>query len=443
MPIPTPPPSDTICVAARPVGAPVAAVAAAGADPSLAAVRRALHQGTPVPPVDPAALVRYIPPAPLRGSAKIEVRAAAAVDPSDPTRGWLAVEALTPLGKSGVPLHLTILLDTSDSMHGVPFTVVPPLLDEAPDGTYRNVPRLETARAALLELTRRLPSRADVSIVVFDQNKAETLLPRPAPATSVDDLRFALGRASQEVARKGVRSPLEAVYTVASASYDPCADNRILLVTDDNDRMDLDRTVVTRTVKGWADRGLELWTLSVGQLGARTESVETLTAAGHGILLYADTVSEAVEPLSAALRATGTAVREPTVGISLTGATLTPLTGGGATWTLPAALDAGWRRVELYQLTLDPAATGTIGAVRLTASSPAPGEWTVDTTVPVELRPLAESDPIVRTRVFAWQVGRAMAGAAGWDQVRALGTLAVREDGPARELQAWAAALGR
>lgn len=443
MPIPLPPPSDTICVASRPVGAPIAAVAAAGADPRLAAVRRALHEGTAVPPVDPGVLVSYIAPAPTR--AKMEVRAAAAVDPSDPSRGWLAVEAIAPLGRSGVPLHLTILMDTSDSMYSVPFTVVPPLLDEAPPspgGRYRNVQRLEVARAALIELTKRLPSRADVSVVVFDRARAETLLARPVPATAVDDLRFALGRASQEVARKGVRTPLEAVYTVASASYDPCADNRILLVTDDNDRMDLDREVVTQTVKAWADRGLELWTLSVGQLGAQTPSVETLTRAGHGVLLYADTVSEAVEPLSAALRATGTLVRAPTVDISLTGASLAPLTGAGSSWSLPPALDAGWRRVELYALTVDPSATGPIGSVRLTASSPVPGEWTVDTTVPIEILPLAEADPIVRTRVFAWEVGQALAGATSWERVQALGAVAVREDGPARELQAWAATLG-
>jgi hypothetical protein len=320
VPLP-PPPSDTICVASRPVGAPAAAVAVASADPSIALVRAALRDDRPAPAVQPAALVRYLPPAPTKN--KLEVRAAAALDPSHPGEGWLAVEAVTALGRSGTPLHLTVMLDTSDSMHSVPSAAYPPLHDEAPGGAYRNVSRLDIARTALLQLTERLPSRADVSLVVFDRDQAEVLL-RPTPAGAAEEIRFALGRASQQVARQGSRSPLETTYTLASLTFDPCADNRILLVTDENTYMARDPAQVDQTVRRWAERGLELWTLSVGQLGARPALVESLTQAGRGVLVYADTVSEAVEPLGAALRATGTAVRSPGVTIHLDGATRPP-----------------------------------------------------------------------------------------------------------------------
>jgi hypothetical protein len=428
-----------VCVAARPVGAPARAAQGASADPRLAAVRFALHEKQPVPAVPGAALVRYLAPAPPRG--RFEVRAAAAVDPADPTHGWLAVEAGTPLGRSGTPLHLTILLDASDSMHGVPITAIPPLLDQAPGGAYRNVSRIEIARAALLQLAERLPSRADVSLVVFDRDRAEVLL-RPTPATSLRDIEFALNRASQDLARKGARSPLETTYTLASSSYDPCADNRILLVTDDNDQMDRNRETALRTVTAWADRGLELWTLSVGQLGRPAVSVTALTDAGRGVLVYADTVSEAVEPLGVALRASGAAVRAPSVRLDVAGE-LTPLTGAGASWALPDTLAAGWRGVELYRVSIPDPAAASLGVVHVSADAPADGEWTVRTDVVIPLAPLADADPIVRGRVFAWAVGEALAGRGAWADVQALGAIAVREDGPARELQAWAARLGQ
>ncbi|MEQ1570134.1 MAG: hypothetical protein ABMA64_31160 [Myxococcota bacterium] len=413
-------------------------------DPTIRAARRALADGVPPGRLDPRVLVSYVPPAPADGD-RVVVRAAAAVDPADPRHGWLVTEVVTPRARSDVPLHLTALIDVSDSMFSAPFREVPLLQDQPPpsSGPYVPTQRLAVARGVLDALAARLPPRATLSVVAFDARSGVTLL-RPTPAFDRARIRGALDRVTQEAARAGNRSPLDAATEVATAGFDPCADHRVVVVTDDDARLSLDADAAAATVAGWRALGVEVWTLSLAVETPTASRIDRLTAGGAGLSVYADTQSEAVEALEAALRASGTVARDPSLTVAAVPGAALQLDGADApthTWSLPPQLGSGWSEVRLYELTLTPGATAA-ATVRWEASSPAPGEWTQTELLTVPLVAFDDAPAYVRERVFAHELAGAFAGEVGWAEVEALGARAVDRSGPARELQAWAR-LGR
>ncbi|MEQ1501449.1 MAG: hypothetical protein ABMB14_04420, partial [Myxococcota bacterium] len=213
-------------------------------------------------------------------------------------------------------------------------------------------------------------------------------------------------------------------------------------------RLDGEPDRAADVIAGWRSRGIGLWTLSLGTLGAAAPRVASLTAGADGVLITADTLSEAVEPLGA-MRATGAAVRDAAVEVSFgPGVTgwqrvgASPGAGPSDRWVLPSPLDAGWRTVALYELTIDPTVSGPLATVDWRGSSPVPGDWTVGGAVGdaivVSPTPLPAADAPLRHRVFAVALARAVASPAAIGPAREASELVhPGEVGPASELVGW------
>ncbi len=467
--------SETVCVSVpSPVGQ-IKAAAEATVPRDVALTRGTIVREVPLRPLGVDQALQYLPPATTTD--KFAVRASAAVDPGDPTRGFVAVEAAAPIGRSDIPLRITLLLDVSESMESVPMRVLPALQDEVPPDDKTS--RLDLAKAVIDELVVRMPARGELALVAFQANEARVLL-QPTPAERRERIREAVARARPGDAY-GSRTPLETVYDLAGTSFDPCADHRVLLITDDNAHLHGKEKKTFSTVAEWAAKGLELWTLSVGLLGEDSPQLDALTEAGGGVHVYADTRSEAVEPLVAALRSAGAVVREPSIEVGFgprvtswrrVGTEGGPSTGPD-TWALPVTLEGGWREARLYEVTLappppeptpDPTAPAPASAppapadpaaepapptppepwatVTWAVGSPVPGDWTRGEVVPVAPVALVDAQPFLRGRVYAIRVAEATsAPSPDWAALDALGKELVREPGGARELHAWAHAL--
>lgn len=462
--------SEEICVSIPAPSGQIAAATAAEAPRDIARTRATIVQQTALRPLSDEAALDYVTPAPT--NERFEVRASAARDPDDPTHGWMSVEAVAPVGKADIPLRITLLLDVSSSMESVPTRTLPPLQDVI--DPQERVNRLDLAKAVIDELVRRMPPRGEVALVAFEESRARVLL-QPTSILDRDRIREAVSRANPGDA-SGARSPLETVYDLAGASFDPCADHRVLLITDDNAYLGGKEKKAHEMVEAWAERGLELWTLSIGLLGQDSESLDALTRAGGGVHLYADAKSEAVEPLVAALRASGAVVRDPAVKVEFgddvvswrrVGSSDAP-SHGADTWTFGSTLEGGYRETRLYELTLKPpppppppppAAAPVPGApetpppppppappppapwasVTWSAGSPVPGDWTRGERVEVPGGSLVDAAPSLRARIYALDVaGATRDPAADWAALDALGQELVREPGPALELHAWA-----
>jgi hypothetical protein len=432
--------SEEVCVAApSPAGA-IEAARRAAPPRELSRIRGdlAAHRPPGLLPAD--ALLAYLPPAAT--SSAFEVRAAGAVDPADPTHGWVVVEGVTSLGQSELPLRLTVLLSLSESMGSAPTADLPLRQDGGP-GAVRPATRIELAKSILDELVRRMPSRTEVALVVFDRRSGRVALP-PTRATERERIREVIERL-QPVGSEASQSPLDAAYQLAGEDWDPCADQRMLLLTDDRAQLAPNPAKMASTVGSWAKKGLELWTVSLALLGRTAPEVEGLAEVGRGTHLYADTKSEAVEPLLAALRASGAVVREPAIEVAF-GPGVTSWTrvagapGSGAdTFPLPTTLEGGWREARVYEVTLDPAVSGPLATVTWAGGSPIPGEWTVGATTELPTTPLdAAAPPFLKERVFATALAATSARATpDWAKVRDWGAALALGPGPARELLVW------
>ncbi|MCA9491227.1 MAG: VWA domain-containing protein, partial [Myxococcales bacterium] len=397
------PVTEEICVAAQRAAPAELSVPPPPAE--VTAFRRAIASSGAPPDVPVAALLAAVPPDVSR---ELTVRAAAVPHPTDPDRAWLAVVGAAPPG--GVtPVRLTLLIDTSESMESVPLRLLPPLQDAHPTDLYPAVSRLALGKAALHDLVDRLPPNASVSVVAFSRNRATRLL-GPTSAERATTLHEAIERAGR-VPTGG--SILDVTSATALLHLDACADNRVLLVTDDNARLDHDETVVDRTVRDWRAQGIELWTLSLELLGRAAPDVARITAEGGGRHLRADSLSEATEQLAESLRAAGAVARDASIGVTIEPGQVRSWRRLDApreledtdTWNLPTTLDAGWRKAAFYELDLVPGAQGPVATLSWSASSPVPDEWRRDHVVAVSVQPIEPAPAFVRDRAVAALLG--------------------------------------
>lgn len=437
--------AEEVCVAApSPAGA-IEAARRAAPPRELSRIRGTLAAHQPPGSFGVDALLASVPPAPTPDP--FVVRAAGAVDPRDPTHGWVVVEGVTSLGQSELPLRLTVMLSLAESMGSAPTADLPVLQDAGP---VRPVTRIALAKAILDELVRRMPARTELALVVFDRRGGRVALP-PTKATDRERIREVIERL-QPVGSEASAAPIDAAYRLAGEAWDPCADQRMLLLTDDRALLSPNPDKASSTVASWAKKGLELWTVSLGLLGRTAPEVEALAEVGRGTHLYADTKSEAVEPLVAALRSSGALVRDPAIAVSF-GPAVTgwrraggePGSGSSDAFTLPTTLEGAWSETRVYEVTLDPTVPGPLAAVTWSAGSPIPGEWTLGAPIELAATPLGPSSPeLLKQRVLAVTLAEASATSTpDWAGLRDWGTSLALGPGPARELVVWADLLAR
>ncbi len=406
---------------------------------SITEVRRALAGGDPIPSVSMEDLFATL------GSADVPVvedtnrfgfGTAALAHPLDPSRAWVIVGARAP-DAGVVPLRLTFVVDTSPSMSGVFTRGIPPLQDEAPDGSYRPVSRVQLAKTVLSQLTQRLPDRAVVAVVASDRGRGRVLLP-PTPIRHQARILQAIQYA--EPVPVGPRS-LGAIEEVTIEGGDPCADTRVLLLTDEHARIDDDLQLVQKRVVSWREKGATTWTLSLGTLGAPTDPAEAITELGGGIHMRADTVTDGVEQLSHALRASGVVARDLAVQVRPNPQrvrSMRRIDGGGEGGLGAATLPASAFVQAVYELQLQPGTSGSVGTLSWSVASPAPGEWQAGDTMPLVLLDAQDAPGWVRQRAVGALVGDGFAGRADWRETWQTADGLAESSSFARELVAWA-----
>ena len=364
-------------------------------------------------------------------------------DPIRDDRVLLSVQSRAP--DAGLaPLRLTLVLDTSPSMSSVFMRSLPALQDTPPDGAYRPVTRLELAQSTLRALVDRLPDRAVVAVVAMDRGHGQLLLP-PTPIQQAPRIHRAILTAAP-IRVRGARA-LDVIEQTTLDGGDPCADTRILMLTDAHARIQAEGDEVQQRVRAWYEQGASLWTLSIGVLDDDTSEAEALTAKGGGLHLRADVLTDAVYQLTQALRASGVVGRDMSVSIDVDPDRVRSIEridgGGGRDWQRPEVL-ADELSGATYLLTLVPEASpGPVATVAWSVASAYPGEWAASDRI--EVTPLAASEgpPWLRDRVVSLLIGEGLADRdnADWRSLSAIAGDLAGPVGTARELAAWANAL--
>jgi hypothetical protein len=375
----------------------------------------------------------------------LELRTAILLDPSDRRRGWLAVEAAAPLAERMTALDLTVLVDLSESMLTLPIVKFPVLQDEAVGPACCDpITRLDLARSALHELVDLAPEQTTITLVPFVRDRGEIRVHRMGVAQHRDDLHHAIdGLVAWSFAAQD--TTLALVDRLATANRDLCADRRVLIVTDDRVRLHLDSEEITEAIQSWGQLGLETWALSVGLLDGDASQLELRTEQGGGVLLRADTRSEAFQALRGAVRTGGTVARDAAVRVTPGPGILAWRRAGGASmalepdlWVLPDAIPGGFGQSVLYELTLDPGRGPPSVTVEASAGSPIPGDWRWSDRQRPQALAVSRAPQFLRQQVLASLLSAQLAG--GPPRTELVSSLA-RADGPERELAAWSAML--
>jgi len=360
--------------------------------------------------------------------------------------GWslVRVEASVAPAKSAIDQHLTIAVDTSTSMSSASFRGLPLLLDDPPPerGAYRSVNRLTLAREVLHELVDELADQdLTVAFVAFHQENASEILP-PTPASQTDALHAAVEQIREENVGEG--EVFETMYTTAAKAFAACADDRLLVLTDDAPRIKGDPEDVMAGVRAMAEQGLRLHTFALATKVDLTP-VAQLTVAGGGQLHPVDTVAEARAAFVEALRPTGSTLGEPSVTVRFEGPWRTPGAdgpvegqGGSHTWQLPTPLPSDWTGVRVYEARGP--VTATLKATPYFATPPTPRSWTAEVGAPKSIA--AASAPVRHAAAYSLAEHALRVPADRAAVQEALAEL-VREVGPGREAQALVEAQAR
>ncbi len=349
--------------------------------------------------------------------------------------GWslVRVSVATPPTEATVEQHITIAVDTTDSMYSATLHGVPLLQDEPPPerGSYRSVNRVSLAREALHELVDRLEG-ADrtVAIVAFREGTAVELAP-PTPVADKQALHDAIDRIDAK--NVGDEELFATLFRTAAKAFTACADDRILMLTDDNPRFQGDPADVREGLSAWASQGLRLNTFAVAATNELTP-ITRLTVAGGGDLRRADTIGELLAGFVEALRPTSAVITDGSVEVVLPGTwnRLGKVEDGQVhRWDLPASWPSEMVRTELYEvkgkgpvkvnISVDPVLLGG-GPRQATLASAAPVPW-------------SQAAAAMRHEAAFLFVDQALRG-GDVAAVEAVLEESVREVGPGREAQA-------
>lgn len=269
-------------------------------------------------------------------------------------KGWslVRVQVATPPTDAIIEQHITIAVDTTDSMSSATLYGVPLLQDEPPPerGSYRSVNRVNLAKESLHELVDLLEGESrTVAIVAFREGTAVELAP-PTPVSDKATLHAAIARIDAK--NVGDEELFETLFRTAAKAFTACADDRILMLTDDNPRFQGDPADVREGLSAWAGQGLRLYTFAVAATNDLTP-ITRLTVAGGGTLRRADTVGELQAGYVRALRPTGAVLQDASVEVVFPGTWDRP--GGAAEgrvhrWGVEEVWPSQFVHAELYEV---------------------------------------------------------------------------------------------
>jgi len=290
------------------------------------------------------------------------------------------------------PAHLTFLVDVSDSMRSV-FTRSYPVLDaEAVDFSvhrqlFAPADRLSLARRAVALLVDELDVRGTLAIATYGAGSEIVLEPTPIrQGRVVRDALLDLGPPEET----GVDRGLKLAYRLASKAFDPCDDNRLIVIGDGGGVLRGDLTKAYGVLSDRAASGVGVSAIGVGLRNGRSLDMERLATVGYGRAYYADSLYDAVLALRHELRPGGLVLRNMAVDVSFPQETVQEATAiiSETDW-IPTEISEGWKTTGLYALRLDDA-RGEVMSVSWAAESPVPGEWTHYGTKSIRARQVHE-----------------------------------------------------
>jgi len=378
-------------------------------------------------PLLPPALVSFEPQNPVG----VSILAA-----EHPVRdGWslVRVQVATPPKDADIEQHITVAVDTTDSMSSATLYGVPLLQDEPPPerGSYRSVNRVNLAKEALHELIDALHGEdRTLAIVAFREGTAVELA-APTPVADKVALHAAVDRIDAK--NVGDEELFETLFKTAAKAFTACADDRILMLTDDNPRFEGNPKDVREGLSAWASQGLRLYTFAVAATNDLTP-ITRLTVAGGGELTRADTVGELQAGFVQALRPTSAVVSDASVEVVFPGEWVAREGGDGQVhrWPVDAVWPSEFVHTEVYEVKgkqpvkVNLAVTPLLvdgGERKASLSSAAPVPW-------------SEAPVALRHDASFLLAERALRGDADSGAVSDALDAGVREVGPGREAQA-------
>jgi hypothetical protein len=212
------------------------------------------------------------------------------------------------------------------------------------------VNRVNLAKEALHELVDQLEGESrTVAVVAFREGTAVELAP-PTPVSDKATLHDAIDRIDAKSV--GEDELFETLFRTAAKAFTACADDRILMLTDDNPRFQGDPADVREGLSAWAGQGLRLQTFAVAATNDLTP-ITRLTVAGGGTLRRADTVGELQAGFVEALRPTSAVITEASVEVVFPGVWARP--GGAAEgkvhrWDVDPVWPSQFVHAEVYEV---------------------------------------------------------------------------------------------
>lgn len=218
---------------------------------------------------------------------------------------WVVAEVRAPRRPSVVPVNLVVVVDVSDSMSSIPTRALPMLQDAPANLAYRPVSRLELVREVLWDLVEHLPEESRLSMVAYAGRRARVVVPPTGDHERMGQDIDQLVEGSVSAYETHV---VELLDSISTSTFEDCADNRVLVFTDD--LQDLSNELLFANVARWATGDLERWTFAVGDFKPVDPDAMLLQQAPRSARWVINGASDSHTLWPALLDAGGTVARE-------------------------------------------------------------------------------------------------------------------------------------